>query len=324
VNRLSYALDLVALFAYVTSLLLSPSSYAQQTLAPRHIGVLNVPMREALQRSFQERGYVEGKNVTIDWRNAKASDDELPVLAAELVRSNVEVIVTAGTPAARAALKATTTIPIVFSAGDPTGTQLAATLVNPGKNGTGVSVVSTELAAKRFDFLHQLVPGSRRIAYVINSSNPLAALQGQEVRKAASLLSQEVIVLDTRTSAELNERLHSLHRTSVDAVVVSADVFLVFNKARIARAVNKARLPGMFPYREYVDEGALASYGPDLKEVARKMVLYVDKILKGAKPSELPIEQISKYELVINLRTARDLKIKVSEELLLRADEVIR
>jgi putative ABC transport system substrate-binding protein len=281
-------------------------------------------MREALQRSFQERGYVEGKNVTIDWRNAKASDDELPVLAAELVRSNVEVIITAGTPAARAALKATTTIPVVFSAGDPTGTQLAATLVNPGKNGTGVSVVSTELAAKRFDFLHQLVPGSRRIAYLINSSNPLAVLQGQEVRKAASLLSQEVIVLDTRTSAELNERLHSLQRASVDAVVVSADVFLVFNKARIAGAVNKARLPGMFPYREYVDEGALASYGPDLKEVARKMVLYVDKILKGAKPSDLPIEQISKYELVINLRTARDLKIHVSEELLLRADEVIR
>ena len=296
----------------------------EQPLLTHRIGVLSVPMEESLRQGLRERGYIEGKNIVIEWRRAKANDQELRLLADELVQSKVDVIVTSGTPAARAALAATTTIPVVFSAGDPVATGLATSLVKPGKNGTGVSVVSTELTAKRLDFLHQLAPRARRIAYLMNSANPLGPLQLDEARKATAVLGVELIILDSRNVPELDHALHALQRKSVDAVLVTSDLLFHVNKSKIAEAVRRGKLPGMFPYREYLGDGMLACYGPDLKEVARTLAIYVDKILKGANPADLPIDQISKYELVIDLRVARELGIKVPQDLLLRADEVIR
>ena len=297
---------------------------AEQPPLP-HIGVLSVPPVDGLLRAgLRERGYIEGKNIRIDWRSPYGNDQDAQSVAADLVREQVDVIVTFGTLGARAALSATATIPVVFSAGDPVATGLADSLVRPGRNGTGVSVVSTELAAKRLDFLHQLAPRARRIGYLMNSANPLGPVQLDEARKAAPMLGLELVILDARNVAELNERLRTLNRRSVDGVLVTPDPLFQMHKSAIAVAVHRAKLPGMFPYKEYLDDGTLSSYGPDLRELSYRMAVYVEKILKGAKPSDLPIEQISKYQFIIDLRTARALGIKVPQELLYRADEVLR
>jgi putative tryptophan/tyrosine transport system substrate-binding protein len=296
---------------------------ADQPAPIPRIGVLNVPIEEFLRQALRDLGYIEGKNIAIESRRSSASERELQSLASELVRSKVDVIVTAGSPTARAVLAATATIPVVFSAGDPVATGLVTSLVKPGGNATGVSVLSTELMAKRVDFLHQLAPRARRVACLMNSSNPIAPLQLEEAQKAARAFGMRLIALDARNEAELDAELHKLPRLSVDGFLVTVDLFLMASKSKIARAVRKARLPAIYPYREYLGEGTLASYGPNLNETARKLAAYVDKILKGAKPGDLPIEQLSKYELVIDLRAARELNIKVPQELLYRADEVI-
>ena len=297
---------------------------AQQTPMPR-VGVLSIPViLEFLRAGLRERGYVEGKNILIDSRSAYAGNQDLRSLAAELVRERVDVIVTFGTPAARAALSATPTIPVVFSGGDPVSTGLADSLVRPGRNGTGVSVVATELTAKRLDLLYRLAPRVRRIAYLVNSSNPLGPLQLQEARKTATVLGVELVVLDARNVSELEDKLRSLHQQDADAVLVTADVLFQMSKSTIGRAVRKARLPSMTPNSEYLDDGVLSSYGPDLRELSYKIADYVDKILKGAKPNDMPIEQLSKYQLIINLKVARELGIHVPQELLYRADKVIQ
>ena len=224
-------------------------------------------IQEFLRAALRERGYLEGKNIVIDWRSPYEGNQELRALAAELVGERVDVIVTFGTPAARAALSATSTIPVVFSAGDPVATGLADSLVKPGRNGTGVSVVATELTAKRLDFLHRLAPRARRIAYFVNSANPLGPLQLEEARRTAPVLGIELVVLDAKNISELEDRLRVLHPKEVDAVLVTADVLFQMNRPTIARAVRRARIPGMFPYKEYLDDGMLSSYGPDLREL---------------------------------------------------------
>ena len=310
--------------ALTLSALCIPVVVAARPTIPR-VGVISVPPNEELLRSaFRERGYVEGKTISIDWRSRYTSDDELKSVAVELVHQEVDVIVTFGTPAARAALSATTTIPVIFSAGDPVATGLAESLVKPGRNGTGVSVVATDLTGKRLDLLHQLTPRARRIGYLMNSSNPLGSLQLEEARTAAEALSLELIVLDARNSSELDKTLGALHRQSADALLVTADLLFQLSKVSIARALRRAKLPAIVPYKAYLDDGTLSSYGPNLKELSSRIAAYVDRILKGAKPSDLPIEQVSTYELVIDLRTARMLGIQVPSDLLYRADEVIR
>jgi putative ABC transport system substrate-binding protein len=296
---------------------------AEQPIA--RVGVLSVPpIAESLRDALRRRGYIEGKNIAFEWRSANANDRDMRSQAAELVRAKVDVIVTFTTPAARAALTETTTIPVVFSSGDPVATGLAANLVRPGGNGTGVSVVATELVAKRLDLLHQLAPTALRVAYLTNSSNPLGAVQLEQAQKTAPMLGLELVVLDAKNPTELNQVLGTLHQKAADAVLVTADLLFQLNKSVIAGAVRNARLPAMVPYKIYLEDGVLGSYGPDIRELSDKMASYVERILKGAKPSDLPIEQMSKYELVINLRVARALQLKVPQELLYRADEVIR
>ena len=299
---------------------------ADQPSIPR-IGVFvplseNSPTEEGLRSGLRELGYVEGKNILIEWRRSAGGDDRS--IAAELARAKLDVIVVASTAAARSALEVTRSTPVVFLSGDPVGSGLVASLAKPGGNATGVSGVLTELTAKQLELLRAITPRARRIACLMSSANPSAVQQLEAARKAAQALGAQIIPLDARNDSELEAALHALAHSGADSLLVTGDILFRANKSRIAQAVRKAKLPGAFPYREYHDYGVLMSYGPDLKEAGRKMAGYVERILKGTKPADLPIEQIAKYELVIDLRVAKELGIKVPEALLQRADEVLR
>jgi len=241
----------------------------------------------------------------------------------DLARSRVEVIVAFSTPAARVALKETS-LPIVFVAGDPVSSGLAQSLAHPGGQGTGVSMLNRELAGKRIELLRQLTPGTRRVDFLMNPSNPLDVRMLEEAKDAARALGVELIVLRASNAAELNARLLAMSRRAADGLVVSNDLLFLADRANITQAVRKTKLPAIFPFKEYHQGGALISYGPSAMEGTRKAAAYVVKILEGAKPSDLPIEQISDLELVIDLRVAHELRINVPQEVLFRADELIR
>lgn len=282
------------------------------------------PDREGFRQGLRELGYVEGKNIVIDWRRGETSK-ELLALAEVLVTGKVKVIVTNGTPATRAAMQSTAIIPVVFaSVGDPVVSGFAASLAKPGRNGTGVSVFATELYPKRLELLHQLAPKARRVTYLINSSNPLTPRFLEEMEMAARKLGVRLQTLDARNTRELDAVLHSLDKNPPEAILVGGDLLYLAHKERVAAAVRKSRVPAIFASEGYHEHGALMSYGPSLREAGRLAAVYVDKILKGASPSELPIEQISRYELIVDLRLARELRIDVPRELLVRADKVIQ
>ena len=318
-------IGMLALIAGATATF--PLARADQTSRMARIGVLAVqdsPNIEGLREGLRELGYVEGKDFTLEWPQFDGSTEQANSLAAELVRSGVDLIVASGTPAAQRALQATSTVPVVFNAGDPVWSKLGASLSRPGRNATGVSVLSTELYPKRLEYLHRLAPRARRIAYLMNSSNPMGPLQLEELQKGARKLGVQIEAFDARSAQEVDAALQAMRASKPDAIFVGGDTIFVRARAKIAEAVRNAKLPAIFPYREYHAVGALMSYGPSMKEVGRRLAGYVDKLLKGAKPAELPIEQIIKYELIIDLRVAREMGIKVPQELQTRADEVIR
>ena len=217
-----------------------------------------------------------------------------------------------------------TPVPVVFLAGDPVSSGLAASLAHPGSHSTGVSLLQPEMVSKRVELLRQAAPGIRRVVFLMNSSNPLNVPMLEEAQRATRTLGVELVTLDARNVAELDAALRAMSRSAPDGVVVSADLLFLKNKTKLTQAVRKAKLVAIFPFKEYHDDGALMSYGANNTEAARKAAVYVDKILKGAKPSELPIEQMSKYELIIDLRVARGMGFHVPQDLLRRADEVIR
>jgi len=282
------------------------------------------PDREGFRQGLRELGYVEGKNILVDWRSGETGQ-ELRVLAEALVKGKVDVIVTTGTPATRAAIQGTTTIPVVFAGvGDPVASGFAVSLAKPGRNGTGVSVFATELYTKRLELLHQLAQKARRITYLLNSSNPLTPRFLEATEIAARTLGVRLQTLDARNTRELDVVLQSLDKNPPEAILVGGDGLYLGHKEKVAAAVRKARVPAMFTHDDYHEHGALMSYGPSLREPARLAAGYVDKILKGAKPSDLPIEQISRFELIVDLRLARELGIDVPRELLARADKVIK
>jgi len=310
--------------------LLSAVAWADQASVPR-IGVLipavvNSPLEEGLPDGLREHGYVEGNSIAIEWRRAAGGgDQELRSLAAELAHAKVELIVTFGSSATRAALQATTTLPVVFTVvGDPVGSGFAASLARPGGNGTGLSNLSPELTAKRLELLHELVPQARRIGCLVNSSSPVGPLQFEAGQRTARVLAMEFVKLNATNEAEVDAVARAIPRSSLNAILITGDILFIANGSKIASAIRKGKLPAVAPAREYLDNGPLLSYGPNNREAAHMAATYVDKILKGAKPAELPIEQLSKYELVIDLRAARAVGIPVPRELLLRADEVIR
>jgi putative ABC transport system substrate-binding protein len=292
------------------------------------IGLLDTGLGAAFAVPFMhklvELGYVEGRNVVIERKSAEGNPDRLKDLAADLVRQQVDVIVTAGTPAAFAAKKATSTIPIVFGAiSDPVGVGLVASLARPGGNATGNSLMAPDLSAKRLDILHTLAPSISRFAILWDSSNPGMAERVRETKTAADQSHVLLHVVGPRNLDELDAAFGDLLDARPDALLVTAEAFTRQHLARILDFANNNKIPAMFEDSAFVAAGGLMSYGPDYQDVFRKAAIFVDKILKGAKPADLPIEQPTKFELVINLKTAKMLGLEIPPKLLALADRVI-
>jgi ABC-type uncharacterized transport system substrate-binding protein len=276
----------------------------------------------AFVRRLRELGWVEGRNVAIEYRWAEGHSERFAEIAAEFVRLKVDVIVTSGPPVL-AAKQATSLIPIVFAvAADPVGTGMVASLARPGGNVTGLSIQSTETAGKRVELLRELVPGLRRLAIMGNVGYPAAVLEMSEVEAAARALGFEVAKVEIRRGEDIAPAVKAL-KGGADALYVCADALTSANRIRINILAAAARLPTMYGFREHVESGGLMSYGANFPDLFRRAAEYVDKILRGAKPGDLPVEQPTRFDLVINLTTARALDLTIPESFLLRADEVI-
>lgn len=281
--------------------------------------------QRGLDEGLLERGYIEGKNILIERRYTLAFDDELGALAVNMVRGNPDVIVTFGTPSTQAVQKATRTIPIVFApAGDPVGTGLVTSLARPGGNATGVSVLSTELNTKRLDLLKQLAPSLRRATYLTTLSNPVTSSALRSMHAAAKSMQISLDVVNLRRREDIAPALGSMSWKSIGGLVVGGDAILRAEGARIAEAVRKARVPAVFPWRAFQEYGVVMIYDTDIEDVLRRSAYFVDRILKGASPAELPVEQVMTTTLIIDLRAAHEQRIKVPVELVYRADKVIR
>ena len=307
------------------------SSFAQQGAKIAQIGFLGVGSApdwasqvEALRAGLRDLGYVEGKNVAIEYRWAEGKSERLRELAAELVRLKMDVLVTHTTPGSLAAKRATTTIPIVITTvGDPVGVGLAASLGRPGGNITGLSNLDTGLAAKRLELLKEVLPKLARVAVLRNPTNASSVLQFTETQAAARSLGMELQLADVRDPKELEGAFSAIAKASSGALSVLADAIFISRQKQIADFAMTSRLPSVFARNENVEAGGLMSYGSTLVDQFRQAATYVDKILKGAKPAELPIEQPTRYELVINLKTARALGLAIPQSVLIRADRVI-
>jgi len=277
------------------------------------------PFRDALR----ERGYVEGQNLSIADRWPQGSFGQISDIAAELVRSNVDIIMAWGTPAALAAKAATTTIPIVILVGDPVGTDLVPNLARPGSNITGFAQLVPDLSTKQLQLLIEVMPELRRVGIVRNPSNPALTVALREVENAIHVLGLEFHTVDAKLPQEFESAFARLTAEGVKGVVVLPDPSVIEHRSMIAALAQKSRLATMFQRRESVEAGGLMSYGPDLPDTLRQAASYVDRILNGTKPGDLPVQQATKIELVINLKTARALGLDVPWFLQQRADEVI-
>jgi putative tryptophan/tyrosine transport system substrate-binding protein len=282
----------------------------------------NAANLEAFRKGLRDLGYVEGRNVIIEYRSADGHAERFPELAAELLRLNVDLLVTRGTPAARAAKRATDTIPIVIATmGDPRG--IVKSYGRPGANVTGLTTFSTELTAKRVQLLKELVPRLRRIALLHNLANPAVPPEWEETERAARVLGLDVSLLDARNEADLRRALERAVSPNVDALVVGADGLIQSHQDAIIDALARHRVPAVYPARDFVERGGLIAYAVNYPELYYRFATYVDKILRGAIPGDIPVEQPAKFELVINLKTAGSLGLTVPQALLLRADELI-
>jgi putative ABC transport system substrate-binding protein len=280
---------------------------------------------EACRQGLRQLGYVEGQNIALESRWADGRHERLPELAADLVRLKVDVIVSSATPASRAAKAATSSIPIVIVAvGEPVKVGLIASLARPGGNVTGLSLLTTELSGKRLELLGQVVRTMSRVAILMNPDNPVTTVFLEETRIAAQKLGAQLQLLEARNPREIEQVLDAAAGERAAGLIVFDDPVLWSHRKQVVALAAKRRLPAMYGFREFVDEGGLMSYGPDRVDHYRRTAVYVDKILKGAKPGDLPVEQPTKFELVINLKTAKTLGLTIPPSLLLRADEVIR
>jgi putative ABC transport system substrate-binding protein len=280
----------------------------------------------AFRRGLKEAGYVEGENVAIEYRWAENRIDRLPELAAELVRRQVNVMVTTGgNPPALAAKAATTTIPIVFLVGqDPVGLGLVASLARPSGNLTGINLFANELEAKRLELLHELVPKAARVAVLVNPADvPNTEATLRDVGTAARAIGLQIQVLNAGTSREIDAAFETIDRDRPDALFIAASAFLNIRRIQLVQLAAFHRLPASYALRESVEAGGLMSYGPSIGDAYRLGATYAGRILKGAKPADLPVAQASKFELMINHQTARMLGLTVPPTLLARADEVI-
>jgi putative ABC transport system substrate-binding protein len=278
------------------------------------------PFREGLR----ERGYVEGRDLTIEYRWAEGAYERFPALIAELIALNVDIIVTAGTPAALAVKRMTTTIPLVMAAvGDPIGTGLVKSLARPGGNLTGSVAIAPDLEGKRLELLTQIVPKLSSVAFLGNPANPLHVTSEKQASAAAKALHLKVVFFPVRAEGEFDHAFQAIVGQRSGALVMLADRLFLHHRARIVEFTARHQLPAVYAYSELVQVGGLMSFGPSYPEMHRRAAYYVDRILKGAKPGDLPLEQPTKFELVINLKTAKALGLTIPPSLLQRADQVI-
>ena len=302
----------------------------QQRTKVRRIGYLASasalgPLEEAFRQGLRDLGYVEGKNIAIEYRFAMGKEDRLHDLAAELARLKVDVIVAPSTLDAVAAQQATRTIPIVIAlSSDPVRTRLVQSLARPGGNITGLTTLSPELNGKRLELLKEVVPRLSRVAVLWNAASPEKALEFEETQVAARSLRVLLQSLEVRGAKDFESAFRAATRERTGALLTLTDALTISQLSRIAELAAKSRLAAIFSEREFVDAGGLISYGPSSADLFRRSATYVDKILKGANPADLPVEQPTKFELVINLKTAKALGLTIPPELLIRADKVIK
>ncbi|PYV94053.1 MAG: ABC transporter substrate-binding protein [Acidobacteria bacterium] len=308
-----------------------PAEAQQPTKIPR-IGYLAAislstlaARTEAFRQGLRELGYVEGKNIVIEWRSAEGKADRLPALAAELVRLKVDIIVTAGPPLTRAAKEATTTIPIVMAQDpDPVGNGFVASLARPGGNITGLATLAPELSGKQLELLKEVVPKLSRVAVLGTSTQPGNAQALREVELAAGAFGVKLQYLDVLATKDIETAFRAASTRRADAVLVLASTVAASHRTEIAELAIKSHLPAIYYRSEFVEDGGLMSYGASFTDMDRRAATYVDKILKGAKPADLPVEQPKKFELVINLKTAKQIGLTIPPNVLARADRVIR
>jgi putative ABC transport system substrate-binding protein len=302
----------------------------QPVLKPRTIGFLGASSpaawtqwTTAFVQRLRELGWIEGRNVAIEYRWAEGRSERFPEIAAEFVRLKVDVIVTAGIASVNAAKQATSVVPIVFAlANNPVGGGLVASLPRPGGNITGLSLQHTDTVSKRLELMREAIPDLRRLAIMANVGFPDAVLEMDEVQVTAKTLGLELAILEIRRAEDIAPSFEGL-KSRADALYVCSDPLVNANRIRINTLALGARLPTMHGFREYVEPGGLMSYGPNVPDLFRRAADYVDKILRGTKPGDIPVEQPTRFDLVINLTTAKALGLTIPESFLLRADEVI-
>ena len=304
---------------------------AQQPAKIHRIGILetvspslNVKNLDALRRGLRELGYVESRNYILEYRSADGHGERFPALADELVRLHVDLIVTRGTPAAQAAKNATETIPVVMAAiGEPLGIGVVASLARPGGNVTGFSAFVTELAGKRVELAKELWPGSSTVGLLNNMGNPVVPPQWEATKEAAKVLGVEAVLLDIRSRDDIPRAFETANAQHVDTLLVGIEVLIQENRQLITDLAAKHRLPAIYASKEFVDVGGLMTYGVSYPDLYFRSATFIDKIFRGAKPGDLPVEQPTKLELIVNLKTAKALGVDVPPTLLTRADEVI-
>ncbi len=286
---------------------------------------LETALVEGFRLGLRERGYIEGKTIEIQYRWANGKISALPALIAELIALKVDVLVTAGTPAALAAKKATSTVPIVMAAvGDAVDSGIVPSLARPGGNITGLSTLYTQLEGKRIQILHELVPKLKHIALLANPANPFTTLMLKSARAATGARHLATHVHEVSTVSDFDKVFAAIAKSKPDAMAVLADrPFLVSNRQRIVEFAARNHLPAMYPFSEFMDDGGLVFYGPNFPEMFRRAATYVDKIIKGAKPADLPLEQPTRFEFIVNAKTAKALGLTIPQSLVISADKVI-
>jgi putative ABC transport system substrate-binding protein len=304
-----------------------PRSVVAQQRGERipHVGIIDdAPIWDAFRKGLRDLGRIEGQSIIYDYRVAEGDPARLAATAAELVRLPVDVLVTFGTPASRAAKAATTTIPVVaLSVGDPVRAGLVASLAHPGGNVTGNTILGPDLGPKRLQLIKEVVPSISRVAFLWNPDNASNVVILEELRTAAPALGLELIAVEARMPGDFERAFATIVDRRAEAILTTNDPFHQRNIASIIETMNRNRLPGVFQTRENVVAGGFMSYGASFSELFRQGASYVDKILRGTRPEDLPVQQPERFELVINARTAKALGINLPESFLLRADEVI-
>jgi len=278
----------------------------------------------AFRQELRQLGYMEGQNLTVELRSVEAKPDRISAIIGELIRLNVDVLVAVTQPTVQAAQQATRSIPSVMcSVGDPVATGLVASLARPGGNITGLSGLSPELAGKRLDLLREAIPRTSKVAVLWNPTNPSNAPQIRDLQAAARTLRIQLQLLKVSAPQDLEGAFQAAMRERAGALIVLDDLFIFTQRSQIIALAAKGRLPGIYGWPMFAEAGGLISYGPDFRDTGRRAAVFVDKILKGAKPADLPVEQPTKFELVINRRAAKILDLTIPSSLLLRADRVI-